>query len=54
LRRRLNNQYELSFTAPSNGKPEIETLKIDLKVPSAKVDAPQKVFVTGPVSARSE
>jgi len=52
LRRRLNNQYELSFTAPSNGKPEVESLKVDLKVPSAKVDSPQKVLVTGTATAR--
>jgi hypothetical protein len=54
LRRRLNNQYELSFTAPSKGKPEIESMKVDLHVPSAKVDAPQKVLVTGAASARGE
>ena len=54
LRRRLNHQYELSFTAPTNGKPEVASMKVDLHVPSAKVDAPQKVLVTGPVSARSE
>jgi hypothetical protein len=54
LRRRLNNQYEVSFTAPSNGKPELESLKVDLHVPSAKVAAPQQVLVTGPVSARGE
>jgi len=54
LRFRLNNQYELNFTAPSNGKPEIETLKLDLKVPSAKIDAPQRVLVTGAASARNE
>lgn len=54
LRRRLNNQYELNFTAPSNGKPEVASLKLDLRVPSAKVDAPQKVLVTGPASARGE
>jgi len=54
LRRRLNNQYELSFTAPSHGKPQIANLKLDLHVPSAKVDAPQKVLVTGPVTARGE
>lgn len=52
LRRRLNNQYELSFTAPSNGKPEVETMKLELKVPSAKVDSPQKVFVGGTATAR--
>lgn len=54
LRRRLNNQYELSFTASSKGKPEIDSLKLDLHVPSAKVDAPQKVLVTGSASARNE
>ena len=54
LRRRLNHQYELTFTAPSNGKPEVETLKVDLKVPSAKVDSPQKVLETGPTTARGE
>jgi hypothetical protein len=54
LRRRLNHQYELSFSAPSNGKPEIATLKMDLKVPSAKVDAPQRVLITSTASARGE
>lgn len=52
LRRRLDHQYELSFTAPSNGKPQVESMKLSLNVPSAKVDAPQKVFVTSGVSAR--
>lgn len=54
FRRRLNNQYELNFTAPTSGKPQVESMKVDLHVPSAKVDAPQKVLVTGPVSARGE
>jgi len=54
LRRRLNNQYEVAFTAPSNGKPAVESLKLDLHVPSAKVAAPQQVLVTGPVNARGE
>ncbi len=54
LRRRLNHQYELTFSAPSNGKPEVATMKIDLKVPSAKVEAPQKVLVTSATSARGE
>jgi hypothetical protein len=52
LRRRLSNQYELNFTAPSNGKPQVETMKVDLKVPSAKVASPQRVLVTGPATAR--
>lgn len=54
LRRRLNNQYEVSFTAPSNGKPQVEALKVNANIPSAKVEAPQQVLVTGPVSARGE
>ena len=54
LRRRLNHQYELSFTAPANGKPQVESMKVDLHVPSAKVDAPQRVFVSTGVSARGE
>jgi hypothetical protein len=54
LRRRLNHQYELSFSAPSTGKPEVASLKIDLKVPSAKVDAPQRVLLTDTASARRE
>jgi hypothetical protein len=45
LRRRLNHQYELSFDSPSNGKPEVKDLKVELHVPSAKVEAPQKVLV---------
>ncbi len=54
LRRRLDHQYELNFTAPTSGKPAVETMKVDLHVPSAKVDAPQRVLVTGPASARGE
>jgi hypothetical protein len=54
LRSRLNHQYELSFTAPSKGKPEVQSLKVDLHVPSAKLDAPQRVLVTGDLSARGE
>lgn len=54
LRRRLSHQYELSFSAPSNGKPEVASLNVDLKVPSAKVAAPQRVLVAGTASARRE
>jgi len=54
LRRRLNHQYELRFTAPSKGKPEVQSLKVDLRVPSTKIDAPQRVLVTGSVSAQGE
>lgn len=43
--RRLNNQYELSFSAPLKGKPEVQELKLKTKNVDGKVDAPQKVFV---------
>jgi hypothetical protein len=45
VKQRLNNQYELSFIAPSNGRPQLANFK--LKVNSGtKVDAPQEVVVT--------
>jgi hypothetical protein len=45
LRRRIANQYALSFTAPSGNKPSVERLELKLSVPSGKVDAPQQVLV---------
>ena len=45
--RRLNNQYELGFMTPSNGKPQVGTLKLKVNAPGAKVDAPQQVLVLG-------
>lgn len=46
LRRRLRNQYALSFASRLDGKPEVESLKLQLAVSSAKVDAPQQVLVS--------
>jgi len=43
LDRRLQNQYEVSFTSPLKGKPEVQTMK--LKTNGGKVDAPQQVLV---------
>ena len=46
LRLRFRNQYEVGFTAPLKGKPDVE--RFDLKVgglASAKVSSPQQVFV---------
>lgn len=43
LRIRLRNQYELSFTAPVKGKAGVQSLKVN--VASAKVDAPQQVYI---------
>ena len=46
LSRRLKNQYELSFTTPFNGKPQVEPLKLKFSAPGAEVTAPQQVFVS--------
>ncbi len=45
LRHRLDGQYELSFTAPLNGKAGVERLDMHVNVQSAKVDVPQQVYV---------
>ena len=45
VRVRLGNQYQLSFTAPLGGKPQIAHLNMKASVPSAKIDAPQQVLV---------
>jgi len=45
LARRLGNQYELGFSAPLNGKPTIETLKLKVGGQAAEVTAPKQVFV---------
>lgn len=43
--RRLNNQYELSFTAPIKGKAGVEQMKVKVDDSQVKVDAPQRVLV---------
>jgi hypothetical protein len=43
--RRLNNQYELGFTAPLHGKPEVASLKVKVTAPDVKVTAPQKTWL---------
>lgn len=45
LQRRLQNQYELSFTAPLKDKPEVENLKLKVSGIAGKVEAPQQVYV---------
>jgi hypothetical protein len=52
IERRLNNQYELGFMAPSNGKTEVDTFKLKVSGAGAKVDAPQQVLVLGSEMAR--
>ncbi len=44
--RRLNNQYELGFSAPLRGKPEVASLKVKLSAPDAKLTAPQRIWLT--------
>jgi len=46
LDRRLQNQYELTFSAPLKGKPEVENLKLKVSGIAGKVDAPQQVYVS--------
>jgi hypothetical protein len=53
LGRRLQNQYELGFQAPSKGKPEIATLKVKVNVPNAKADSPTQVAIGSPAVARN-
>jgi hypothetical protein len=42
---RLENQYELGFTTRTKSKPEVQTLKVKLELPGAKLTAPQQVIV---------
>jgi hypothetical protein len=46
LDRRLENQYEVAFTAPLKGKgTDVQTLKLKVNGVPVKVDAPQQVVV---------
>jgi hypothetical protein len=46
IQRRLQNQYEVAFTAPMK-KSEVANLKLKVNGISGKVNAPGEVFVTG-------
>jgi hypothetical protein len=43
--RRLSNQYELDFTAPLRGKPEVASLKVKVSANDVKTTAPQKTWL---------
>jgi hypothetical protein len=45
LQKRLNNQYELGFTAPTRSKSQVDSLKVKLDQPDTKLDAPQRVAI---------
>jgi hypothetical protein len=50
--RRFNNQYELGFTAPLRGKPQVASMKIKINTSNVKVTAPNETWVVpaGPPS----
>lgn len=52
--RRITNQYELGFSAPSNGKTQVESFRLKANASGAKVDAPQQVLVLGSEIAGTE
>jgi hypothetical protein len=43
--RRLNNQYELDFTAPLRGKGEVASLKVKVSANDVKTTGPQKTWL---------
>ncbi|HVT98147.1 MAG TPA: hypothetical protein VHE33_11630 [Acidobacteriaceae bacterium] len=43
--RRLRNQYELGFTAPTSGRPEMANLKIKINAHNVKVTSPEKTWL---------
>ena len=46
LDRRLENQYEVAFTTPLNGKSgNVVNMKLKANGVNGKVDAPQQVYV---------
>jgi len=52
LDRRLQNQYEVAFTAPLKGKSgDVENIKLKANGVNGKVDAPQQVYVARSTSA---
>lgn len=48
LDRRIQNQYELAFTAPLKNKSQVESMKVKVSGISGKIDAPQQVWVGHP------
>ena len=52
LSRRLKNQYELGFIAPSDIKPGVQQFQLKLHAPGTEIDAPQKVLMV-PAAAQN-
>jgi hypothetical protein len=47
ISKRLENQYEIGFTAPAKQKTQVESLNVKLEVPAVKLTAPHLVAVPG-------
>ncbi len=54
IEHRLSNQYELGFMTPSNGKTQVDTFRLKVNAPGAKVDTPEQVLVLGSEIAGTE
>jgi len=54
ITRRLYNQYEVSFMAPSSGKPQVASFRLKLTAPGTRIDAPEQVLVMGSETAGGE
>jgi hypothetical protein len=54
LRQRFANQYVLNFSAGLKNKPEVETMSLKVDAASAKIFAPQQVFVNRAATATGE
>jgi hypothetical protein len=54
LRQRFENQYRLGFSAELKSKPQVESLKLKVGGPEAKVFFPQQVFVSSAGSSAGE
>jgi hypothetical protein len=52
LARRLENQYELGFSARLDGKPAAEALKVKVAGSAIEVTAPKQVFVDRAAAAQ--
>ncbi len=52
--RRIDNQYELGFTAPLHGKADVENLKVKVSAPDVKVTSPQQVWLAPPGAGNPE
>ena len=51
LGRRLDHQYEMGFTVPLPHGPGVHNLKLQANIASAKLIAPQRVYVGHPAIA---